>query len=101
MADWLKNQAGYEKWTLDAAKKAYNKANNPKNQMGRFFRDNAYYLVFPDKKPEPEPLKLSFADALVQLQNAYNGKKPDLKGMSKADLEDLLIQVVDALKVAK
>lgn len=101
MADWVKSQPGFEKWSLQEAKDAYNKANNPKKQMGRFFRDNAYYLVFPDKKPEPEPLKLSFTEALEQLQNAYNRKEPDLKGMSRDDLNALLFKVTDALKVAK
>jgi len=101
MAEWLKNQAGFENWTLEQAKDAYNKANNPKNETGKFFREKGYYAVFPDKEPEPEPLKLSFADALVQLQNAYDRKEPDLKGMSKDDLIALLLKVNDALKVAK
>ena len=101
MADWIKSQAGYENWTLAQAKKAYNQANNPKNELGKSFRTKAYYKVFPDKEPEPEPLKLSFTEALEQLQNAYNRKEPDLKGMSRDDLNALLFKVTDALKVAK
>jgi hypothetical protein len=101
MADWLKSQSGYEGWSLEDAKDAFNKANNPKNATGKFFREKAYYVIFPDREPEPEPLKLSFAEALEQLHNAYNRKEPDLKGMSKDDLNSLLFKVTDALRSAK
>jgi hypothetical protein len=100
-AAWLMQQNGFKDWTLKKAKEAYNSEMNPEKRPGRYFRDAAYYIVFPDKAPEPEPLKLSFADALVQLQNAYDRKEPDLKGMSKDDLIALLLKVNDALKVAK
>lgn len=100
-AAWLMKQKGFKDWSLEEAKKAYNTEMNPDKVPGRYFRDAAYYIVFPDKAPKPKPLNLSFEDALVQLQNAYNRKEPDLKGMSRDDLNALLFKVTDALKVAK
>ena len=101
MAEWLMSQDGYKDWSLEDAKKAYNQAHNPKNETGKSFRKKAYYEVFPDKAPKAPGLKLSFTEALAQLQDAYNRKEPDLKEMSKDDLSALLFKVAEALKVAK
>jgi len=55
---WIEKQEGFKSWTLEEAREAFNKANNPNGEVGKGMRESALNWAQTGNKPVKQVRKV-------------------------------------------